>query len=194
MRSVLLLAVLGSCWALVAQATVYRWVDADGTVHFSDQPHQGATEIQVQEPQTYSAPKPAPAANSNANAATAARLKDLNFRYTSCAVGSQASESTIGDTDSVEVSVSLNPAPRPSDHISVFYDGAALPGSGGTSTGYTVSPLDRGTHTLTVSVSDAGGNVLCQSGPVTFYVRQPSLLAPQNPNSPANRTPLPTVH
>jgi hypothetical protein len=193
MRIALFVAMLGCCWALAAQSTVYRWVDADGVVHFSDQPHQGATEIQVQEPQTYSAPKGAPAANSNANAAAAARLKDLNFRYTNCSVGSPAAESTLGDTDSMSVSISLNPAPRPTDRISLFYDGAAVPGSGGTATGYTVSPLDRGTHTLSVSVSDASGAVLCQSGPVNIYVRQPSVLAPQNPNSPANRT-LPTIH
>lgn len=193
MRIALLLAVVGSCWAVAAQAAVYRWVDADGVVHFSDQPHEGATEIFVKEPQTYSAPKSAPAANSNTNAAAAARLKDLNFRYTSCAVGSPAAESTIGDADSVAVSISLNPAPRPTDRISLFYDGAPVAGSGSTSTGYTISPLDRGTHTLSVSVSDGGGTVLCQSGPLTFYVRQPSVLAPQNPNSPNNRG-LPNIH
>src|SRR5271154_797219 len=97
MRTVLLLAALGTCWALAAQATVYRWVDADGVVHFSDQPHQGATEIQVQEPQTYSAPKAAPGTSTAAAAAAAAaKAKTLNFRYTSCAIGSPAAESTIG--------------------------------------------------------------------------------------------------
>lgn len=185
MRIALLLAALG-CWALTAQATVYRWVDADGTVHFSDQPHQGATEIQVQEPQTYSAPKPAPSINAPAAAAAAARAKTSNFRYTSCAVGSPASESTIGDVDSVSVTVALDPAVRPSDHVSVSYDGTPLPGSGSASTTFAITPLDRGAHTLTVSVTDSSGAPMCQSGPVTFYVRQPSLLAPQNPNSPAN--------
>jgi hypothetical protein len=188
MRTVLLLAVLGSCWALIAQATVYRWVDADGVVHFSDQPHQGATEIQVSEPQTYSAPKAGPTTSS-----VAGKANDVNFRYTNCSVSSPAAESTIGDTDSISVSLSLSPAPRATDRISLFYDGAAVPGSGGRSTGYTISPLDRGTHTLSVSVSDAAGAVLCQSEPVNIYVRQPSVLAPQNPNSPANRT-LPIIH
>jgi hypothetical protein len=194
MRTVLLLAVLGSCWALAAQATVYRWVDADGVVHFSDQPHQGASEIQVQEPQTYSAPKAAPANNSGAAAAAAAaKAKASNFRYTNCSVGSPAPESDLTDADSVAVSVSLDPAPRPTDHISVYYDGAPVAGSGGASTGFQISPLERGTHTLAVTVTDTTGAIMCQSGPVTFYVHQPSLLAPQNPNSPANRT-LPTIH
>jgi hypothetical protein len=185
----LLLAVL-TCWTLIAQATVYRWVDADGTVHFSDQPHQGATEIQVQEPQTYSAPKVAPANNS---AAAAAQAKPASFRYTSCAVGSPASESTIGDVDSVGVSVALAPGVRPTDHVSVAYDGTPLPGSGGSGTTFQITPLDRGAHTLAVTVTDSAGAVMCQSGPVTFYVRQPSLLAPQNPNSPINKA-QPVLH
>jgi uncharacterized protein DUF4124 len=172
---------------MAVQATVYRWVDADGVVHFSDQPHQGATEIQVQEPQTYSAPKATAAPN------TPARARDMNFHYTNCSVSSPAAETTIGDAESMSVSVSLSPGPRPSDHISLFYDGAAVPGSGGTSTGYTISPLDRGAHTLSVSVTDASGAILCQSPAVNVYVRQPSVLAPQNPNSPNNRN-LPNIH
>jgi len=192
MRTVLLLAVLGSCWALAAQATVYRWVDADGVVHFSDQPHQGATEIQVAEPQTYSAPKAAPA-NAAAAAAASARTRNVNFRYTNCSVGSPAAESSVVDVETLGVSVGVEPALRPTDRISLYYDGGAVPGSGGTSTSFQINAPERGTHTLSVSISDATGAIVCQSGPLNFYVHQPSVLAPQNPNSPANRT-LPTIH
>jgi len=192
MRTVLLLAVLGSCWAMAAQATVYRWVDADGVVHFSDQPHQGATEIQVAEPQTYPAPKPGPA-NPGAAAAAAARAKSVNFRYTNCAVGSPAAESSVIDVDSMGVSINVEPGLRPSDRISLFYDGGVVAGSGGSSTSFQISAPERGTHTLSVTVSDSTGSIVCQSGPLNFYVHQPSTLAPQNPNSPANRT-LPTIH
>lgn len=190
MRTVLLLAVLGSCWALAAQATVYRWVDADGVVHFSDQPHQGATEIQVAEPQTYSAPKAGPG---NLSPAAANKPKSVNFRYTNCSVSSPASESSVVDVETVGVSVSVDPAPRANDRISLFYDGGTVAGSGGNSTTYQISAPERGTHTLSVTINDSTGAILCQSGPLNFYVRQPSTLSPQNPNSPANRT-LPTIH
>jgi hypothetical protein len=192
MRTVLLLAVLGSCWALAAQATVYRWVDADGVLHFSDQPHQGATEIQVAEPQTYSAPKVAPV-NGAAAAAASAKTRNVNFRYTNCSVGSPAAESSVVDVETLGVSVGVEPGLRPTDRISLYYDGGAVPGSGGTSTSFQINGPERGTHTLSVSISDANGAIVCQSGPLNFYVHQPSTLAPQNPNSPANRT-LPTIH
>src|SRR5262249_61617017 len=34
-------------------ATVYRWVDEDGVVHYSDQPHANAEKLQVHAAQTY---------------------------------------------------------------------------------------------------------------------------------------------
>jgi len=36
---------LGLALSLSAAAQVYRWVDADGNVHFGDQPHQGAQKV-----------------------------------------------------------------------------------------------------------------------------------------------------
>ena len=34
-------------------ATVYKWVDENGVVHYSDQPHPNAQKIHVQAAQTY---------------------------------------------------------------------------------------------------------------------------------------------
>jgi len=42
---------------VAVSATVYRWVDENGVVHFSDQPHENAEKVQLKAPQTYSAPK-----------------------------------------------------------------------------------------------------------------------------------------
>ena len=39
-----------------ARGTVYKWVDENGVVHYSDQPHPNAQKMQVQEAQTYTAP------------------------------------------------------------------------------------------------------------------------------------------
>lgn len=43
MRVAILLLLLA---ALQAQAEIYRWVDADGTVHFSDEPRPDAGEVE----------------------------------------------------------------------------------------------------------------------------------------------------
>jgi hypothetical protein len=54
-----------------------------------------------------------------------------------------------------------------------------FPAQGGS---FTISPIDRGQHTLQAVVQDPGGKVLCQSANVTFTVLQPSVLNPANPN------------
>ena len=40
---------------LVLGATVYKWVDENGVVHYSDQPHPNAEKVHVQAVQTYKA-------------------------------------------------------------------------------------------------------------------------------------------
>lgn len=53
-----LLALTLALSALSAHAQLYKWVDANGKAHFSDQPPNGveATEVQVQRAQTASVP------------------------------------------------------------------------------------------------------------------------------------------
>ncbi|MGH8399705.1 MAG: DUF4124 domain-containing protein, partial [Gammaproteobacteria bacterium] len=40
---------------------VYKWVDAQGNVHYSDKPHPGAQKVKIAPPQSYSAPNIGPA-------------------------------------------------------------------------------------------------------------------------------------
>jgi len=60
------IAALGLLWlaggAAAQTITTYRWVDAQGVVHYSDTPQPGAQVIQLQSAQTYRAPAPSAAA------------------------------------------------------------------------------------------------------------------------------------
>ncbi|MEH6566183.1 MAG: DUF4124 domain-containing protein [Halopseudomonas sp.] len=47
MKLPLLLLLLISCWAAPAMAQIYRWVDAQGQVHFDQRPRQGAEQVDV---------------------------------------------------------------------------------------------------------------------------------------------------
>ena len=78
------------------------------------------------------------------------------------------------------------------DALPLALDGKLLPGVPPGATSFTISPIDRGTHTLMVSILDADGRGVCQSAGVTFHVRQPSLLAPNRRPAPASR-PRPTT-
>ena len=39
--------------SLALAATVYKWVDENGVVHYSDQPHANAEKLQVKDAQTF---------------------------------------------------------------------------------------------------------------------------------------------
>ena len=82
------------------------------------------------------------------------------------------------NTSTVTAAVSLDPAVRPGDQLVVTMDGQRSPGVPAEGGQFTISPVDRGTHSIQAVVQDARGQPVCQSPSVTFHVHQPSLLAP----------------
>jgi Domain of unknown function (DUF4124) len=173
--------------SLALAGTVYKWIDENGVVHYSDQPHPNAEKIQVQSAQTYKALPANTAGGGNAPAAPAAAART----YQGCAVVQPTQEQTFADIDSLTVVVQTDPGLRPGDQIFVTYDGQPLNGNSATGGTFTISPLDRGAHTLQAVVRGADGAVLCQTPGVTFYVHQPSIQNPVNPVHPPPPPPPP---
>jgi Domain of unknown function (DUF4124) len=174
---VLLFTLMSIACAAALSATVYKWVDENGITHYSDQPHENAEKVQVAQPQTYKAPRV------NAPVGRPAAQAPAPSPYQSCDVVQPATDQTFSNADSVTTSVQVSPQPREGDRVSLLLDGqrlAGFPPSGGS---FTISPIDRGTHSLQAFVRDPTGKVLCQSANVTFTVLQASVLNPANPNS-----------
>ena len=162
--------------SIALAATVYRWVDDDGVVHYSDQPHANAEKLQVHAAQTYkpSALDTAAAAGGGASSAAAPAP------YRGCAIMQPQDGQAFANVDSLTVAVQTDPALHLGDKIYVTVDGQALNGGNPTGMQFVLSPVDRGTHTAQAQVKDAGGAVQCQTPPVTFHVQQASLLNPNN--------------
>lgn len=159
----------------VCAGTIYKWVDAQGTIHYSDQPRPGASELQIESAPRMSPPAPVVASATTASGATA---DGEPFRYDSCAISRPAADETLQNAFSVSVAWQISPALRSGDRVTLALDGKLLAGVSPTGTSFTIAPVDRGTHTLMVSILDADGRGVCQSSAVTFHVRQPSLLSP----------------
>jgi Domain of unknown function (DUF4124) len=176
MRVVLFTLMSIACTAALS-ATVYKWVDENGVTHYSDQPHENAEKVQVAQPQTYKAPRvSAPAA-----APPAPQARPPNS-YLSCDVVMPANDQTLPNADSVSTAVQVNPVPRDGDQVFLLLDGQRVPNFPASGGSYTISPIDRGTHSLQAVVQDNSGKTLCQSASVSFTVLQPSVLNPANPN------------
>ena len=60
MRTLLFTLISLAC-SLALAATVYKWVDENGVVHYSDQPHPNAQKVQLKAAQTYKDSSPASA-------------------------------------------------------------------------------------------------------------------------------------
>jgi hypothetical protein len=159
-------------------ATTYRWVDAQGVVHYSDTPHPGAQEIQLTGAQTYhgtpasatpAAPPPPPA--------------QVAGGYQSCAITQPSPESDLFAPESVNVSVRTSPALRAGDQVAVSVDGVALQPVGDGSA-FQISAPDRGTHSISAEVHGADGTLLCSAAVVSFSVQRPSLNSPLSPVKP----------
>ena len=63
-------------------------------------------------------------------------------------------------------------------------EGQRIAGLPTTGTQFTISPVERGEHSLQALVQDSGGQVVCRTGSVTFHVHQPSVQSPTNPARP----------
>src|SRR5579872_5911503 len=160
-------------------ATVYKWTDENGVVHYSDQPHENAEKVQLKAPQTYSAPK-TPALPAN-RAGQVKPPPPPAPAYRSCEISEPVNDQMYMNTTTVTAAVLLQPAPRPGDQLAVTLDGQRVPGVPMEGGPFTISPVDRGTHSIQAAVLDSQGQPVCQSHSVTFHVHQPSLLAPVRP-------------
>jgi len=165
-------------WSAGALAGVYRWVDANGVVHYSDQPQPGAAKVQVAPPQTYQAP-PLPASGGTDQSSS-----DSAPVASSCYLLAPMQDQVYMNTSTVNGRVQLSVPLNPGDRLSVVLDGTQREVGGDGSGGFTVLGVERGTHTLAALVQTQDGQQRCQTQTVTFHVRQPSLQSPTSPVHP----------
>ncbi|MBI5461979.1 MAG: DUF4124 domain-containing protein [Gammaproteobacteria bacterium] len=180
MRRILPLAMFGLLPALVS-AGVYKWVDADGTVHFSDVPQDGAEEVHVPPPQTYT-PAQLPPITPRTEAPPAPA------EYTAFTLATPAAEENIWDnTGTVAVNFSIEPALKTGrgHKLVVLLDGQPQPPT--QATAVILENVDRGSHSLQGQIIDARGDVLMGSETITVHVHRQSSLAPNR----AQPTPKP---
>jgi hypothetical protein len=170
----------------VGATVTYKWTDTDG-VHYSDQPHPGAEKIILGTPQTYSSADAGGQGSGNSTPSSPRRARSADngpFRYDSCAVVQPAEDQVLIDVQSVTIAVQPRPAKRSSDRVEVSLDGQAIKAANPEQEEFQVAPIERGTHIVAATIRDADGKNVCQSPAISFHVRQPSVLAPQNPNNP----------
>ena len=178
----LILLTLAVCSA-VGAAEMWRWVDKDGVVHYADRPAPGAEKFTMQSTQKPAAPAgPAPPP-----ARTSARPAE--FRYASCAITSPTPDQVFNSVTAVNAGIELLPGQRPGDRVMMQLDGRRVANWPEGAQGFMLTDLSRGSYTLTAQIVDEAGKTMCTSAPVSFHIRQPSMLAPSSSVPTAPRVP-----
>jgi hypothetical protein len=157
-------------------AVVYKWTDSDGVVHFSDQPMPGAEKIVTAGP-AVKAPA-AGQASAGAGGQGAQPTESPGVNYTQFAITSPASGQTFFGDEAVAVQLDLAPALKPHQTITWHLNGKELQDQGPTATQFTLPHLDRGTYALAATITDQETGESQSTASVSFFVRQPSELAP----------------
>lgn len=169
---------------LAVSQEIYRWVDKNGVVHYSDQPNAPDAELmdlqafdgqagEARAPAVYVREPPPPAESAP--------------DYRSLTITRPAmDEAFFGSDATVAVELELDTELRAGDEVAIFLDGRRVPSNGLSAE---LPAGSRGTHFLRAAVLDASGNVLVSSPQVTFHVRQASVATP--PTGPAQRPPPP---
>lgn len=151
----------------------YRWVDADGVVHYSDRPQPGAEQVQLES-------APAPGTRLRSVAPASDRQADNDEQpddatgYESLTVSSPAAEETlwnIGGT--LNVTLDLQPSLQPGHQVRVYFDGE-LREVGGLQ--FQIEEVFRGVHNIQAEVVDANGELKIRSETNRFYVQQTTVL------------------
>jgi hypothetical protein len=160
----------------VQAAVIYRWVDADGVVHYSDQQTPGAERIITSAPNTSPAGARAPA-----NAPQSPRKPSNGaVNYSEITITSPQADQTFFGGDPIGVHLNLNPALQAGHSIAWHLNGKQLDEQRD-SLSFAISQLDRGTYSLMATITDQQTGESTSSNSVTFFVRQTSALSPQSP-------------
>lgn len=165
-----ILALLGIFVAATATADVWRWVDENGVVHFSDTPVEGAERIDVSESSRTTGARvftPPPQVRADDEPAPEVQEK---FSYESLEIASPAAEETLWNIEgTLSVSLALTPGLQTGHQVRVYFDGEPRMVN---STSFTINEVWRGVHNIQAEVLDETGKLMIRSRPNRFYVQQ----------------------
>ncbi len=161
----------------VAGTKLYRWVDENGRVHYTDRPQPQAEEVVIGEPTTFEAPVPATPRRPAVQAEPGEPQATTFSGYNSVGVTLPTPDQVLWNIGAVlTVTLSVQPPLQTGHRIEVTFNGEPVGDWPPGATSHQIQDVFRGTHTIGVSVLDAGGGEVAVGTPVTFHVKQSSAL------------------
>ena len=159
------------------QADIYRSIDREGNVTFTDEPDTKAELIELEELPTYEAlpiPVAVPVENTASPDEAEATAKKPKYKISVMSPEQNQSIWEGGGIFTATVSVQPELNANRADQVQFKLDGKSISGpQPGLS--YTFENIERGSHILAVSVVDKNGKVLKTSKSILFHMHRNSI-------------------
>ncbi|MCP5208687.1 MAG: DUF4124 domain-containing protein [Hahellaceae bacterium] len=147
---------------------IYKWVDENGNVHFTDQATSGADKVEIKPITTIPAIKVPPSDNNS-------KSKDIATPVT-VTINSPANDSAFHSVEgNLHANVSVKPALANGQILKLKVNGKEV--SSGNATSIQIENLERGTHTFSAEITDKSGAVVA-SDLSTFTIHKPTAKKP----------------
>lgn len=153
------------------QAELYKGVDAEGNVTFSDKETPNSEKIPMPSPNIIKRPKLAPAKKVT---------EDKTGSYSTFKIKRPKANATLRvDGGNVTVALSLTPDlnTKAGHKISILVDGKVVT-KGSTTLTATLLNINRGKHTVSAMIKDKSNKTVISSNRVTFHMKRQSELHP----------------
>jgi len=159
-----------------ANSGVYKYIDENGQVAYSDRPVEGARKLKIR---TQAAPGYGAQPNQPVKKKPQAPADAEAVKYESFELLTPKHDKVVSDR-SGSVQVIFLPTPRlAADHeIVVTVDGKDI--SRGRHANISLSQVPRGTHKVSGRIESADGDTVIESATIEFHVKRPTI----DPNSP----------
>jgi hypothetical protein len=165
MRYLLVIISLALCFGVWAQDRVYKRVNPDGSVEYSDQPLQGAEVMKVPKGSTFTMPETATSTAAPADSTP----EDTGVTYDSLEITEPANDKAIRSNEGkVTALARVTPELASNHRFRWSLDGEIVQDVN--SPELRLNNIDRGSHTLQAEIIDADGNVVISSETITFHL------------------------
>jgi len=152
----------------IADAQLYKGLDAEGNVVYSDQPFENAEKFTPASLSVINTPKRAP----KPSKVTADEEEVKAFKYTDFDIASPKNNETIWDNPQLAVTLRLKPDLNTEEKHTVWLlmDGKVIVKNSQTTT-LQIGRLERGAHQLQAQVKDKAGKIVVRSRPIVVHIK-----------------------
>jgi hypothetical protein len=170
--------------------TIYKWKDANGVTHYSDQPGPGSEKVTIDTPNRSESSQP----KTQSYASTHLRQQQPPERvtvadYSEFEIYAPAQDATLNES-TVSVHIRLTPSLAPRHLLTLYLDGRKTDVGSPDGQSFTLPDVPRGSHSLQAIILDRDSGETKNSNSVSFNIYQRSIAnPPRGPLLPQKKKP-----